>query len=134
MLENLAFSIADTASLQRSRACKTSYVAVIALSLGASSCASTVDLADNNTTVQHHLGYVRVIKPQNPIGMESLKTSTFGAAFFNGVRLGWSDQNNIFVEPGECRVLIFVKNTEELNNAAAILSKVGSEDLCFEEF
>lgn len=95
----------------------------------------------DGSMVRHHLGYVRIVVPprQAEAPIESLEVSTLGIWFQpmetvdgprNTLGLGFLEDRRDYL-PLDCRVVLRVKNQEQLRQAMAMVrSQQGREAIC----
>lgn len=97
------------------------------------SCTSHISIDEKGRTVAHHFGYVQVIKPplfnNNNSEINVTGVKTFGLTVQNGITLGFEENKTISV-PLDCRVLIVVKNKEQLDHFIEHMNNIKGEEIC----
>lgn len=98
------------------------------------SCAS-VDLRDYQATreARTYFGVVRVnhspLKDKAEARISHIDITTVGIRVDSGVSLGYLQESLLFV-PLDCRLVVFVRNEQQLLHAKKMLESIAKERLC----
>lgn len=96
------------------------------------SCASHTTIDENGRVVIHNFGYVKIIKP--PVYPASKTIDVTGARLFGfsvgeGFTIGYK-ANEYMQIPADCRVLVIVKDENQLKHLINEMSLIGKEEIC----
>lgn len=97
-----------------------------------SACTAPATIDERGRTVEHHFGYVRVIKPPRQAEIpdfQALGLRTYGIRIENGIGIGYLETERIVV-PLDCRLVAIVRTQAQMDHLVAILSETDLEDLC----
>ncbi len=88
-------------------------------------------LRPDGTRAHHYFGYVRVIiPPSHPAEeVQASDVATIGLRIANGIGVGYMHDYRLAV-PLDCRLVVLVRNQQQLDHTLKILSKTMKEDLC----
>lgn len=106
--------------------------AVLVAPLLVASCAPTTTVDERGRTVEHHFGYVRVIKPPGIGGGADFSAEgveTYGVRVASGLTLGYTDTQRISV-PLDCRVVAIVRDRAQLDHLIDMLNLAEGQTLC----
>lgn len=97
-----------------------------------SACTAPVTYDEQGRRVEHHFGYVRVVLPPKAAEGEDFRVEgirTAGITVGDGVGVGYIERNRTWI-PLDCRIVIFVKDQQQLDDALDNLENVAKGELC----
>ena len=84
---------------------------------------------NHDGTISHHyFGYVKVIIPDEKGDVRAADITTVGLRIDKGIGLGYLHDYRLAV-PLDCRIVVIVKNQNQLDHAVKMLSKM-EDNLC----
>ena len=95
----------------------------------------TIDGADGLRGKRTYVGVIRVeapINPDDPLApsrVRMLEVTTWGLRIDRGLSVGYLNDRLVSV-PLDCRFVIFIRSTQELAQAEALLRNLSKEDTC----
>lgn len=93
-----------------------------ASALGLASC-TTVPTAGSAGT-HYYLGLVRVVYPDSIGQLVAADVKTLGVGVDRGAFLGWRNSRFVFAKPGDCRIVIMVRDHAELENVEKLIKSM----------
>ncbi|MBI5190744.1 MAG: hypothetical protein HZA22_08725 [Nitrospirae bacterium] len=97
-------------------------------------CFAFTTTCDDGSKVHHYLGYARVIEnPRYPEDAKfgGLEDEIYGIRIENGLTIGYSHRKEEYF-PFDCKLVVKVKDKEQLDEAVKLLSPILKEGLCVE--
>ncbi|GJM30601.1 MAG: hypothetical protein DHS20C17_32360 [Cyclobacteriaceae bacterium] len=82
----------------------------------------------DGTISRHYFGYVKVIIPGTKGDVSAVDITTVGLRIGKGIGLGYLHDYRL-AAPLDCRIVVIVKNQNQLDHAVNMLSKM-EENLC----
>ena len=104
-------------------------LAIIVPIAGLGSCTAPVTVDEQGRAVEHHFGYVRVIRPPTDGAFYALGTETLGIRVENGVAVGYLESSRIVV-PLDCRLVAIVRTREQFEHLVDTFKSLGRDQLC----
>ena len=103
-----------------------------AILLLVNACTPSVTIDADGRTIEHHYGYVRVVKPPTRAASENFRAegiTTVGIKIDNGIGIGFFRADRIYV-PLDCRIVSIVSSQAQFDHLVEILSKFERDSLC----
>ncbi len=95
-------------------------------------CAPVSTTDEEGRIIEHHFGYVRIIKPPRSNVNDAFvvqETETYGLKIQNGFTLGYEHDGLISI-PLDCRMVAVVETKEQLDHLIGALTQLEGEKLC----
>lgn len=106
-----------------------SIAAIAIAAVGLSGCATVVP--GQWTGTRTFVGVVRVDMPVTQGDVQAVRVRTLGAgAGRTGVFMGWEDGNWIVADPAKCQLLVVIRSSVEVDNAARVLHELRGQNAC----
>lgn len=105
---------------------------IVCLMTALISCAPVTKVSDNESTIKHYFGYVRIIEPPAAGPDEQFKVlevETLGFRIEKGIGIGYFHERNESI-PLDCRLVIRVVNKQQLEEVLETLTPILMEGLC----
>lgn len=105
---------------------------LVLLAVLTAACTPMVTIDDRGRTIEHHFGYMQVIKPPAKAPHERFRAEgiwTVGLTVSDGVGVGYMQRARVYI-PLDCRIVVIVNNQTQLDHAVDMLSAIDGEDLC----
>lgn len=106
--------------------------AVWVSTLSLTACTPLATVNPDGTTSHHYFGYVKVVVPQGYSSegqIHSVDVTSIGLQVRDGVGVGYFRDNRITV-PLDCRLVVLVRNQEQLDKTIDFLKTKGADNLC----
>jgi hypothetical protein len=97
----------------------------------------TVDMADQDggtRTSRTHIGITRIVTVEKPGAMTAVDVKTLGLGWDNGPFLGWRSGNWVTADPAKCQLVVIVRSSIEVENAAKVLAALKGQNPCIADF
>jgi hypothetical protein len=95
-------------------------------------CAPMVTVDEDGRTIEHHFGYVRVLKPPKTSDVGKFRVEglqTYGLRVEDGIGVGFFQANRVYV-PLDCRFVAIVANQAQFEHLLRTLSHLEKDQLC----
>ena len=81
-----------------------------------------------------YIGVIRVVLPDRTGDVSAVHVKGLGIGWDDGPWLGWRSGNWVRADPAKCQLLIIIRSSSEVVNAAEMLKLIGGREICIADF